>query len=256
MRSAPGWPGIPPRWTSSAKSGIGTSLRASSRVWFTLSHGILNEVYYPSLDEACIRDLGLIVTDGEKFFSEEKRDTRSTPDLVEPGVPAYRLANTCVLGRYRIEKEILTDPRRDVVLQRARFVPLLGSLLDYHVYVLLAPHLANHGWGNTAWVGDYKGVPMLFAERQGTALAVACTPAWTQGSAGFVGFSDGWQDLNQHGAMTWQFGQAAETMSTSSEISSAQPTSAAGSGEAAPFWLTFRKHPLAVVQAGSPNWDR
>ena len=43
-RYAPGWPGIPPRWTTSAKSGLGTSLRTDSRVWFTLSHGILNEV--------------------------------------------------------------------------------------------------------------------------------------------------------------------------------------------------------------------
>ena len=50
MSDAPGAPGIPPRWTSSAKSAIGTSLRATSRVWFTLSHGIFNEVYYPRID--------------------------------------------------------------------------------------------------------------------------------------------------------------------------------------------------------------
>lgn len=49
---APGWPGGAPRWTSSAKSGVGTALRASGRVWFTLSHGILNEVYYPRIDQA------------------------------------------------------------------------------------------------------------------------------------------------------------------------------------------------------------
>jgi glucoamylase len=206
---APGWPGIPPRWTSSAKTGVGTSLRASSRVWFTLSHGILNEVYYPRLDNACLRDLGLIVTDGREFFSEEKRDARSAQEWIEPGVPAYRLVNTCLQGRYRIEKEILTDPHRDVVLQKTRFVPVIGTLSDYRVYVLLAPHLSNHGWDNTAWVGDYKGVPMLFAERDGTALAVACTPAWTRGSAGFVGFSDGWQDLVRHGQMSWTYVRAA-----------------------------------------------
>jgi hypothetical protein len=49
---APGWPGLPARWTSSAKSGIGTALGAASRVWFTLSHGILNEIYYPRVDSA------------------------------------------------------------------------------------------------------------------------------------------------------------------------------------------------------------
>ena len=75
---APGWPGIPPQWTSSAKSGIGTALRASSRIWFTLSHGILNEVYYPRIDQACLRDLGLLITDARTFVSEEKRDTSSS----------------------------------------------------------------------------------------------------------------------------------------------------------------------------------
>ena len=48
---APGWPGIPGRWTSAAKSGVGTAL-AGSPVWFTLSHGILNEIYAPRIDEA------------------------------------------------------------------------------------------------------------------------------------------------------------------------------------------------------------
>src|ERR1700722_7027833 len=74
-KPAPGWPGIPARWTSSAKSGVGTAPTARSRVWFTRSHGILNEIYYPRIDQACTRDFGLIVTDGHSFFSEEKRDT-------------------------------------------------------------------------------------------------------------------------------------------------------------------------------------
>jgi len=48
-------------------------LNLHSRVWFTLSHGILNEIYFPRVDQACTRDFGLIVTDGHQFFSEEKR---------------------------------------------------------------------------------------------------------------------------------------------------------------------------------------
>jgi hypothetical protein len=53
---APGHPGIPARWTSSAKSGVGTAPAVASRVWFTLSHGILNEIYYPRVDYACTRE--------------------------------------------------------------------------------------------------------------------------------------------------------------------------------------------------------
>jgi glucoamylase len=125
---APGHPGIPPRWTSSAKTSVGTALNPNSRVWLTTSHGILNEIYYPRIDQACTRDLGLIVTDGKNFFSEEKRHAAHAVSYLADGVPALRLTNTCLDGRYRIEKEIITDPGRDVVLQRICFTPLTGRL--------------------------------------------------------------------------------------------------------------------------------
>ncbi len=89
----------------------------------------------------------------------------------------------------------------DVVLQRVRFVPLVGEVAHYRLYALLAPHLNNRGDGNTAWVGDYKGTPMLFAERNGYALALACSTPWLARSVGFVGFSDGWQQLRAHGRL-------------------------------------------------------
>src|SRR5215475_3253814 len=155
-RFAPGWPGIPPRWTSSSKIGIGTALTLHSRVWFTTSHGILNEIYFPRVDQACTRDQEFIVTDGQSYFSEEKRNCKFAIRPLEPGVPAFSLINTELEGRYRIHKEILTDPYRNVVLQKIRFEALKGSLADYRLYALLAPHLANFGSGNTGWVGDYK----------------------------------------------------------------------------------------------------
>src|SRR5713101_4860085 len=109
---APGWPGIAPRWTSSAKSGVGTALNQHSKVWFTISHGILNEVYYPRVDHACTRDMGFIVTGARGFVSEEKRHARHEIATLAEGVPAFRVTNTCRHGRYRIEKEILADPMR------------------------------------------------------------------------------------------------------------------------------------------------
>jgi glucoamylase len=201
-RFAPGWPGIPARWTSSAKSGVGTALSSKSSVWFTLSHGIFNEIYYPRIDEACVRDLGLIVTDGADFRSEEKRDAESELSWLADGVPAFRVVSTCRQGRYRIEKEILTDPRRDAVLQRTVFSAVQGQLSDYRLFVLLAPHLGNQGAGNTAWVGEYKGIEMLFAERGGSALALACSVPWQKRSVGFVGHSDGWRDLMERGELS------------------------------------------------------
>lgn len=41
--SAPGGPGSPARWSSSAKTGVGTALSNASHVCFTLSHGIFND---------------------------------------------------------------------------------------------------------------------------------------------------------------------------------------------------------------------
>jgi glucoamylase len=208
IRYAPGWPGIEPRWTSSAKTGVGTALNLHSRVWFTLSHGILNEIYFPRVDQACTRDFGLIVTDGRGFFSEEKRHCTFQNLPIEPGVPAYELINTDMQGRYRIEKEVLTDPWRNVVLQRIRFVPLQGQLADYRIYALLASHLGNMGYGNTGWAGDYKGHPMLFAQRDSVALALACSALLPKRSVGFAGVSDGWQELSQHFQLATEYGRA------------------------------------------------
>jgi len=206
---APGWPGIAPRWTSSAKIGVGTALSDKSLVWFTLSHGIFNEIYWPRIDTACTRDMELIVTDARDFFSEEKRDTKSEMEWIEEGVPGFRFVNTCQAGRYRIEKEIVADPHRPAVLQQARFVAQEnGKRQDFHLHVLLAPHLGNRGQGNTAWVADHNGTPLLLAQRDDFCLALACSVPWRKRSVGFVGKSDGWQDLFQHKVMTWKYTRA------------------------------------------------
>jgi glucoamylase len=199
---APGAPGNPAAWTSSAKSGIGTALSPACSVWFTLSHGILNEVYYPRVDRACTRDLGLLVCGPDGYVSEEKRDAVSVIAPFEDGVPAYRLTNTALDGAYRIEKRVLGDPHRPTVLQEIRFMPLAGVIEDYRVYALLAPHLVNAGMGNTAWVGDYKGTRVLQATGTGgVSLALACSLGWPSASAGFVGHSDGWRLLHDAGRL-------------------------------------------------------
>ncbi|HEY5036535.1 MAG TPA: hypothetical protein VII74_05330, partial [Chthoniobacterales bacterium] len=202
---APGHPGMKPHWTSSAKSGVGTAIDPQSRVWFSISHGIVDEIYHPVLDHATTRDFGLIVTDGRDFFSEEKRHTKHEIAPLAQGAPGYRLTNTCEQGRYRITKTIVTDPRRDVLLQKIRFEALKGALSDYRLYALLAPHIGNQGMGNDGWLGDFRGVPMLFAKREDVVLALACSSPWTERSCGFVGTSDGWQDLHAHKQMTWHY---------------------------------------------------
>jgi glucoamylase len=210
MSTPPGRPGIDPTWTSSAKTGAGTSAGTHSRVWFTISHGILDEVYFPFIDQPNTRDLGLLVADGSQFFSEEKRDTDSTTEPIAVGVPGYLLTNTGKQGNYRIRKTVIADPLRDVVLQHIRFEALKGSITDYRVYALLAPHVENHGTGNHGWTEEHKGMPMLFAQRGATSLALACSTPFAGMSCGYVGFSDGWQDIGKHKRMTWFFNEAVD----------------------------------------------
>src|SRR5215208_227878 len=81
-----GAPGIEPRWTSSAKEGVGTAYHTSCRVWFTLSHGIVNEIYYPHVDQPNTRDFQFLISDGETFCHEEKRDR--LPGTRLPSLPS------------------------------------------------------------------------------------------------------------------------------------------------------------------------
>src|SRR4029450_713042 len=104
-RRAFGAPGIEPRWTHSAKEGIGTAYHTSCHVWFTLSHGILNEIYYPTIDQPNTRDAQLLITDGESFLHEEKRDLQHEVSYPERNCLLYRLLNSYPAGPYRIIKK-------------------------------------------------------------------------------------------------------------------------------------------------------
>ncbi|MEO8802186.1 MAG: glycoside hydrolase family 15 protein [Rudaea sp.] len=192
---APGSPGLPPAWSRSAKDAVGTAL-GSSRIWYTLGRGILNEVYWPSCSTPQIRDLGFIVA-GDNFWHEVKRDSNYTLSTPAPDVPLLHVVHRH--ARYRLELEILADPIRDVVLIRYR---LDGDAMK--LYVLLAPHLEGSGHDNTAMVlpaglGAIKGT---------TALMLAADGGFDRASAGYVGQSDGWQDFKRNAAMTWEYASA------------------------------------------------
>jgi glucoamylase len=205
---APGAPGINARWTSSAKNGIGTALSKESPVWFTLSHGILNEIYYPRVDSACTRDFGLVVTGPDGYFSEEKRDCVSETKPYDGSIPAFSIVNTARDGAYRIEKQVVSDPARACVLQHITFTALKGDIADYRVTALLAPHLVNAGMMNSAWVGEFEAMPVLFASGRSRYLALVGDAPWRAMSAGFVGASDGWQQLQSAGRITDQYHRA------------------------------------------------
>ena len=122
-----GAPGLEPRWTSSVKDAMGTAYAASSRIWFTCSHGILNEVYHPTIDRAQVRDMEFLVTDGETFVHEEKRDLDPTFEYIHPEALGVRYMNRDPEGRYSLTKEIICDPHHSVVLQWVKLEGARGS---------------------------------------------------------------------------------------------------------------------------------
>src|SRR5580704_13870463 len=158
-----GGPGLAPRWTSSEKDAVVTAYSASSRVWFTVSHGTLNENYYPTIDRPQTRDMELMFTDGETFFHEEKRDLKYDFSYIDPEAPAMRLVGNDPQGRYTVTKEVIADPHRSVVLMHVKLTGDETVLERMKCYALPAPHLQGGGAGNSARSLQVAGRRVLLA---------------------------------------------------------------------------------------------
>jgi glucoamylase len=208
-----GGPGTEPRWTSSIKDAVCTSYAASSRIWFTCSHGILNEVYHPTIDRAQVRDMEFLVTDGETFLHEEKRDLVTTFEYIHEEALGVRYTNRDPEGRYTLTKEIICDPHHAVILNNVRIEGDANLLPRLKVYALLAPHLDGGGAGNSARAVDVVGRKVLLAWKNEFSLTLAAncglvSTGFSRVSCGFVGASDGWRDLMDNFRMDWEFGSA------------------------------------------------
>ncbi|HET6521582.1 MAG TPA: glucan 1,4-alpha-glucosidase [Geminicoccaceae bacterium] len=218
---APGFPGAPSVWTYAGKTGVGTSYEryvggryedggptgVVSKVWFSLADGIVTETAHGMIHEAQIKDLQLLVT-GNAFFDEEKADTEHRIEYLHTdgsGRPlslAYRVINTDRDGKYSIEKHVFTDPSR-----QSLFMRVVLTANDGHItpYLLVNPHMKNTGGGDVAYVGSGYLAARQDHDRY---LSVRSTTPFVRTSAGFVGVSDGWQDLNADGAMDWDYAWA------------------------------------------------
>jgi glucoamylase len=192
---AKGKPGVKPTWSSGAKTMVGTAASARSRIWFTVGNGTINEIYFPDVDQANTRSLRFLVSDGKSFFSDEQWDANHIVEWLAPGVPGCHIESKCKAGRYTIIKDIITDPIRDTLMMRVRFTahqtePVLK------LYLFQEPQMGDRGEDNTAWIGKYKGLSMMFAQRDQTCLATAFDPAALHLSCGYVGTSDGCKALS------------------------------------------------------------
>src|SRR6476659_10222768 len=206
--AAPGGPGLPPRWTRGAKEVVGTAYSTASRVWYTVSAGILTEVYYPTIDTPQIRDLQFLLTDGTTFFHDERRNTTSSIDCVDDSSLGFEIVNVADEPRYTLRKTLIGHPHQDCVLMRTRVEAAPEVLRGLQLYVLCAPHLEIGGWHNNAEVVDTKAGPIIVAFKGGTWMALGATAPLTRRSCGYVAVNDGWTDLHDNRTLDWQYDAA------------------------------------------------
>ncbi len=186
---------------------MGTAYSASSRVWYTVSHGILNEVYFPTIDRPQIRDMEFLISDGETFFQEEKRNLSTKFEYIDSDSPAVRTIGSDPGGRYTLTKDIISNPHHPVVIIHAVLEGDESLLSRLSVYALLAPHLMGGGAGNSARTVEVAGKRSFLAWKDNISLGMICDCGFRKTSCGYVGTSDGWQDL-QNLKMDWEFGSA------------------------------------------------
>ena len=61
----------------------------ASHVWYTVSLGVPNDVYWPTIDRPQIRDLQFLVTHGETFFHDERRHLQTTTEIIDPDARGF-----------------------------------------------------------------------------------------------------------------------------------------------------------------------
>src|SRR4051794_7675497 len=149
--AAPGAPGTASDWVPGDKDGFGTARGTDSKVWYTLSRGTLNEVFYPRIDTPSLRESQFVVTDGSTFTDREDRDATHQVQLLSSNSLTYRLVNTAKSGNWRITKTFVTDPARSSVLEDVKFESLTGTA--YQLYLLHDVALSMTGNDDTGHSG-------------------------------------------------------------------------------------------------------
>jgi glucoamylase len=150
------------------KLDIGTAVSETSRVWFTLARGQLDEVYYPRPDLACVRAVRLNV--GEIADEAMQHGWHR----VDAAVPLLAIETRG--APYEMTKETIADPRSNAVLQRVCWRAsdrLRIELVPEHTAIAAGPL-------------DHHGHVVLAADLDGYAVALAASAPWAS-CAGLAG---------------------------------------------------------------------
>src|SRR5918911_1638417 len=201
---APGAPGHDAHWSSADKNGVGTSVSLESKVWFTLSGGVMSEVYYPTLDVPNIRLLQFVVAGADRRRVEtEEENTSHRIEIIAPHALSFRQVNRGKSGDYSISKTYTTDPQRHTILIDVRFQSRNRD--PYFLYVFYDPSLNNSGMHDSAWTQDGA----LLAADSDKASALVCSREFDEITNGYFETSDGLMQLRQAGRIVESYQRAA-----------------------------------------------
>ncbi|HLI36056.1 MAG TPA: glycoside hydrolase family 15 protein [Streptosporangiaceae bacterium] len=227
--AAPGGPGATSYLDLGRKDCLGTARNRASKVWYTVADGMLSDVYSPTTDNTNLKTLQYIVTDGHSFTDLQARDMTYTVRAMDRTGMACQVTATAKSGRYEIVTGYITDPLRDSVVMRGRYVPLTPQARRYHVYVRYDATINGNGGGGsqnggadsatidpatTALVSYDTNAASSYPPRNYEVPlygALAANRPFTAASSGFVGTaSDGLTELGAHHTLTPSYRNAAD----------------------------------------------
>jgi glucoamylase len=203
--SAPGAPGANATWNEANLQGFADSLGASSKVWYTLGDGELENVFYPQTDTPDTFGLQYLVSNGSSFTDTETTSTSHAISLADPTSLVWQQVNTATNGDFKITKTYVADPSRSVVLVQTTFDNLTSSPLQ--LYADYLPQLNNDGMGNTGDTDTTSGD--LVSSNGSVSSALAASTGFAQTTSGYVGTSsDGSEQLASSYALTSTYSSA------------------------------------------------
>ena len=150
-------PGAQSYFDISRKECGGTARNGTSKVTYTVANGVLSDVYYPDMDNTNVNTLQYIVTDGSTFDDLQTRDMTYNVTSPDPSGMVCEVTATANSGDYQLVTDYITDPGNNAVVMHTRFVPLVGQLSNYQVYVRFDPTLNGNGGGGTSNGGGDTG---------------------------------------------------------------------------------------------------
>jgi glucoamylase len=199
---APGAPGRDAQWTSAGKEAVGTSNTTESKVWFTLRGGVMDEVYYPTVDVANTRTLQFVVT-GCREGALEEESAAHRLEVTDTQSLSFR--QTSETNSYTLTKTYTTDPERPVFLIDVEFKSRCRALQQ--AYVFYDPSLNNSGMHDSSWTEDGA----LVASDADKASALVSSVGFTATTNGYLGTaSDGLEDLKTQGHLATRYTRAAD----------------------------------------------